>query len=198
MRKRLTINPVRNGALRVVQVTDTHIAREPGPTDFEGVDTGATLRTVLDAVAGLSPAPDCILLTGDLVDIPSPEAYARVLELFGGCTCPVVSLPGNHDDPVMMRTMLNAGCMSTHSVIDAGHWRIVLLNDYLPRSDGGRLPDHELEFLSHELHRDDTEHVLVCLHHQPVPVGSPWMDAMGLDDPDVLFAVIDADRKSVV
>ena len=35
------------------------------------------------------------------------------------------------------------------------------------------------------------ENTLVCLHHQPVPMGSEWLDTMAVDNPDEFFAVID-------
>ena len=33
-------------------------------------------------------------------------------------------------------------------------------------------------------------HALVCLHHQPVPHGSRWLDELMLDNADELFAVL--------
>lgn len=188
----LRVNPRNAACIRLVQITDTHIARDPGPTDFEGVDTAATLAAVLHAVDALPHGPDCMVLTGDLVDIPSPEAYDRLLALVGGRRHPVVCLPGNHDDPAMMAGQLNAGALSTSRVIDFGSWRVLMLNDWEAGSDGGRFAPQELDFLRQELLAAGTTPVLICLHHQPVPVGSPWMDAMGLDNAAELFAVTDS------
>jgi Icc protein len=178
--------------VRVVQITDTHVARDPGPTDFEGVDTFATFAAVLDAVDARTPPPDCVVLTGDLVDIPSDTAYRRVLSLLRQRRYPVVCLPGNHDDPAMMRRTLNAGAAGTARVVDLGAWRLLMLDDWLAGSDGGRFTPEELAFLRRELAAAGATPVLLCLHHQPVPVGSPWMDAMGLDDAAGLFAVTDS------
>ncbi|OGT82559.1 MAG: hypothetical protein A3H91_03695 [Gammaproteobacteria bacterium RIFCSPLOWO2_02_FULL_61_13] len=188
----LRVTPRKSACIRLVQITDTHIARDPGPTDFEGVDTAATLAVVLAAVDALPELPDCMVLTGDLVDIPSPEAYGRLRALLRDRRYPVVCLPGNHDDPDMMRAHLNAGALSTHRAIDFGGWRVLMLNDWEAGSDGGRFPRAELDFLRRELTAAGEIPVLICLHHQPVPIGSPWMDAMGLDHADELFAVTDS------
>jgi len=188
----LRVKPRDADRVRLVQITDTHIARDPGPTDFEGVDTAATLAAVLAAVDALPDAPDCMVLTGDLVDIPSPEAYGRLRALLRGRRYPVVCLAGNHDDPVMMDQLLNAGALSTSRVLDFDSWRVLMLKDWLVGSDGGRFAPNELDFLHRELTAAGKVPVLICLHHQPVPIGSPWMDAMGLDNAAELFAVTDS------
>ncbi len=186
------VQPRNAACIRLIQITDTHIARDPGPTDFEGVDTAATLAAVLAAVDALPDLPDCMVLTGDLVDIPAPEAYGRLRALLRDRRYPVVCLPGNHDEPDMMRDLLNAGALSTNRVIDFGGWRVLMLNDWEAGSDGGRFSHAELGFLRRELSAAGPAPVLICLHHQPVPIGSPWMDAMGLDNAADLFAVTDS------
>lgn len=178
--------------IRIVQITDTHVARDPGPTDFEGVDTAATLARVMDAVDALPQAPDCVTLTGDLVDIPSPEAYGRLLALLRERRYPVVCLPGNHDDPALMARLLNTGAVSTARVVDLGTWRVILLNDWIDGSPAGRLDAAELGFLQAELVAAGDRPVLLCLHHPPLSIGSPWMDAMGLENAADLFDVTDS------
>ena len=187
----LHIKPRNPDRIHLLQITDTHIAREPGPTDFEGMDTYATLATVLETAEAQPEIPDCMVLTGDLVDIPSPEAYGRLLELLRDRPYLVVCLPGNHDDPAMMVKLLNAGALSTHRVIDFGGWRVLMLNDWEEGSAGGRFSASELAFLRQELSAAGHTPVLICLHHPPVTIGSPWMDAMGLSNGEQLFAITD-------
>jgi Icc protein len=188
----LPVSPRDADRIRLIQITDTHIARDPGPTDFEGVDTAATLAAVLEKVDALPDVPDCMVLTGDLVDIPSPEAYGRLRALLHERRYPVVCLPGNHDDPAMMDGLLNAGALSTSRVIAFGTWRVLMLNEWVAGSDGGLFSQRELDFLRRELAAAGRAPVLICLHHQPVPIGSPWMDGMGLDNAAELFAVTDS------
>jgi Icc protein len=38
-------------------------------------------------------------------------------------------------------------------------------------------------------------HVLICLHHHPVAVGSAWLDALGIANRDSLFVVINRHRN---
>jgi Icc protein len=54
----------------------------------------------------------------------------------------------------------------------------------------GRLGDDELERLEIELgaHRD--RHVLLCLHHPPMPMEAAGLDALGLEDADRFMALV--------
>ncbi|HEY7841618.1 MAG TPA: phosphodiesterase [Gammaproteobacteria bacterium] len=174
----------------VVQITDTHISRLPGP-QFDGVDTSLTLRTVLDAILARVRAPDLVLLTGDLVDEPSIEAYGRLRTLLGAVSVPIFCLPGNHDEPRMLREQMHAAHISTPGVVDVDRWRIVLLDDWIPDSSGGRLAAVELERLRSALEEAEDRPVLLAVHHAPLSIGSPWMDAMGMENSGQLFDVID-------
>jgi len=66
-----------------------------------------------------------------------------------------------------------------------------MLDTFLPGTHAGMLQQGELEFLDQQLHAHKQKHVLICLHHPPVSIGSPWMDNMGLRNPDAFFSIID-------
>ena len=190
MQERIAIRPADGDALCVVQISDTHIAREPGPR-FDGVDTAVTLSAVLSAIADRPRLPDLVLLTGDLVDIPSMEAYDKLSGLLAALDVPVCCLPGNHDDPKLLRAGMSRGRISTPGLVDAGAWWIALLDDWIPDSSGGRLAEGELRRLESILAAAGDHPVVIAVHHPPVSIGSPWMDAMGMENPDQLFEVMD-------
>jgi Icc protein len=60
-------------------------------------------------------------------------------------------------------------------------------------ADGGHLSPAQLQLLERELATATTP-VLVCLHHHPVPVGSDWLDHIGLGNAAEFFRIIDAHR----
>jgi 3',5'-cyclic AMP phosphodiesterase CpdA len=49
------------------------------------------------------PRPDFVIISGDLVDPPSKEAYDHLLALLSSLEIPFAAVPGNHDDPDLMR-----------------------------------------------------------------------------------------------
>lgn len=186
----VAIRPANWDAVRILQITDSHIAADPAAR-FAGVDTSATLAAVVNAIRERGAPPDCVLATGDLVDDATHAAYRRLLPLLQTLDAPVYCIPGNHDEPGLLKAVLNGGNVSTPRAIDAGPWRIMLLDTYVPGSDGGRLAPAELEFLRQGLADSRRGYALVCLHHPPVSIHSPWMDEMGLTNPDEFFSVLD-------
>jgi len=177
------------GTLRVLQLTDTHLYANPVGT-LLGMNTLDSFRQVIQHVRDTHWPLDVLLATGDLVHDASPQGYALIAEMLSGFGVPVLCLPGNHDVPAVMREHLRAERVHTGSVIDHGAWRFVMLDSVIPGEEGGRLASDQLEQLERALGSTD-RHTLVCMHHQPVNVGSAWIDTMAIENPNPLFDIID-------
>ncbi|MGH8495931.1 MAG: 3',5'-cyclic-AMP phosphodiesterase [Gammaproteobacteria bacterium] len=176
--------------IRLLQITDPHLyAGDDG--ELGGVNTAASLRAVLETVQEDRWPPRAILATGDLVQDHSRAGYERFRDALGGFGIPVHCIPGNHDEPALMRELLDTPPFSYCGVAGYGSWTIPLLSTWLERNPGGRLGPAELERLERALSAHARNHVLVCLHHQPVPMGSPWIDEVGLADAADFLSVID-------
>jgi Icc protein len=175
--------------VRLLQFTDLHLYGAAGGA-LRGVVTWPALEAaVAHALAHHSPW-DGLLVTGDLVQ-DDPAGYARVRELFGDSDVPVYCVPGNHDVPPAMRDALAEPPFQVCGTALLGRWQLVLLDSYLQGSANGRLTGDELERLDAALAMHPDRHALVCLHHHPVPMGSRWLDRVGLENPQELFAVLD-------
>jgi Icc protein len=185
---RLTVGP--NEPVVLVQFTDTHIFADPDEK-FDGIDTAETFKRVIEHTRTQDWTPHMGLVTGDLVHDPVIEAYERFHELIDKLQIPVCCLPGNHDDPVLMQKYFNTGAISDTKIITAGNWLILLLDSWMPGTHSGHLQNDELVWLDNMLKTQSQRHVLVCLHHHPVSVDSPWMDSMALDNPDEFFTMLD-------
>lgn len=172
--------------VRVAQITDTHLEEHTGGT-LLGLDTDASLGHVLDLVTSADQPPDLILATGDLANHGSKAAYLRLRRRFDALGIPWCWLPGNHDDAAQMRATLGDEDTMTRSV-RIGAWHIVLLDSTIAGEVGGELGEAELELLEQLLDRHPEQPTLVCLHHQPVPIGCAWLDEQMVNDADALFA----------
>lgn len=190
MRDEMVITPGHPHRVRLLQLTDPHILGDRDAR-FDGMDTAASLDTVLAAVKALEDTPDVVLMTGDLAHEPEPAAYERLAQQLRVLEAPVFCLPGNHDDPDMMHERMNRDGISTCKAVAAGDWRMVLLDTWEQGTHGGRLSPRELDFLRERLAAANGYWVLIALHHPPVSIDSPWMDAMGLANPGDFFAIID-------
>ena len=175
--------------INLVQLTDTHIAADPGEL-LADVNTTDTLLDVINAVNRRGNL-DLALLTGDLASDPSAEVYEKLAGILRRLELPVYCLAGNHDDPGLMERLLNSGNASTANFLTGGGWSIILLNTHKPGTDGGCLSATELSRLDAALERSRGRHVLVCLHHHPVSIRSPWMDSMALENSEALFRALD-------
>jgi len=179
--------------LRLIQFTDPHLYADQAGT-LRGVATLPALeRTLAHAQARDWPV-DAVLLTGDLVQ-DDPGGYTHVRRTFAALATPVYCLPGNHDVPAAMLRELAQPPFVMGGVVDHEAWRIVLLDSCVPGSADGRLSAASLAALDAALAGAAGRHVLVCLHHHPVPMSSRWLDRVGLTNSAELFRVLDAHRN---
>ena len=88
----------------LAQITDLHI-KPRGRLAYRRVDTAACLELAVRQLAALTPRPDLVLVTGDLVDAGHPEEYGLLRELLAPLDMPLFLMPGNHD----LRAPLRAG-----------------------------------------------------------------------------------------
>ncbi|MDQ2069567.1 3',5'-cyclic-AMP phosphodiesterase [Natronospira bacteriovora] len=175
---------------KVLQITDTHLfASDEG--ELRGTRTSETLEWVLEHVRHEHPDTRCILATGDLVQQETAEAYERFVHYFGRFDIPVLCLPGNHDDPALMRQVLSRPPFHLETRFALGAWDLIQLDSHIPGSPAGEVGQAQLEELDGLLQAQPERPTLVAVHHQPVPVGTPWLDGVGLRDGDALLACLE-------
>ncbi|WP_323846666.1 phosphodiesterase [Microbulbifer magnicolonia] len=157
---------------RLVQFTDPHIG---GRQDYQllGLDTGHTLDEVLRAIEAAQPAVELLVATGDISANGSEAAYRRFLQKMQRVRTPWYWLPGNHDNAARMRQFAPSRCAE---VVALGAWRLLLLDTSVENQICGGLSDEQLERLQKLLHECREHPVMIMMHHQPVPVGSDWID----------------------
>ena len=178
------------GVVRLVQLTDTHLCKAAGGT-LLGMDTDNSLLAVIDLVGAERGETDLVLATGDLSDHGFTEAYQRLLDYLDTLG-PNFWLTGNHDDRDAMQAAMGER-NRLHSEILVAGWQILMLDSQVSGEVGGKLGELELAYLDEALASAQQRGLfsLVCLHHQPVAVGTPWLDEQMVADADQFFAVLD-------
>ena len=149
--------------------------------------TFETFKRVVDHALAAPASPDLVLLTGDLVQDDSPEAYDHFAALLQAFEVPVLCLPGNHDLRDVMQKKFARDPFAYCAVRDIGNWRIVNLDSCVDGSAGGRIAESELDRLDAALSLAPADHAIICLHHPPVLTGSAWLDSVGLDERDAFL-----------
>lgn len=178
--------------LKIIQISDSHVSAKRG-ADYRGQNADRTLDSVVRSARAWDP--DLVLVTGDVSEDASPASYARVAVMLGTVGAPLLVLPGNHDDPGEMSRHFGNGPWGGPFVKEVGDWLLVLLDSTAPGKISGVLSQQRLEQLDRQLRSSDARFILIALHHQPVPVGAPWIDKYALEEPRRLFHHIDRDRR---
>ncbi len=181
---------------KLIQISDLHLQQRPDQR-YRDYDVEQQLLAVLRHIQSHHADLDALLLSGDLVHHGHAEGYLRLCGYLDAIGKPWYWIPGNHDELSQMQQILPA---SPQRVVING-WRLVLL-DSCSEPDGcgsGSLAETELRRLAVELDAASAakQPVLLMLHHNPVPLGSSWQDAIMLGNADALWALLDQYRLSV-
>jgi 3',5'-cyclic AMP phosphodiesterase CpdA len=177
----------------LAHLSDTHLtagmlASEPARRGYQA----------LGRVQALDPRPDCVLITGDLVDHGEPAEYTAARELLGTLDIPVHVLPGNHDNARLMLEGLS-GTPYVRAAREEGRCyyrvdypglRLLCCDSSVVGRHDGELGSVQLAWLDAELSRDREIPVIVALHHHPVRSGIEVMDDLMLSDSAALAAVL--------
>ena len=177
--------------MKILQITDPHLYGNAAGK-LRGVETDSSLRSVLDDAFDRVPDYAAVLVTGDLVQ-DDPSGYLRFRSIFGDSPKPVLCIPGNHDEPEVMRATLAHAPFQICGTYAAAGWQLIMLDSYDPGHVGGRLSAEELERLDATLAKSSA-HAMVCLHHHPIDMDSLWLDSIGLANADDFWRIIDAHR----
>lgn len=163
--------------------------------DLRGTVTSASLTGVVQHCLASDWPADLVAVTGDLIQDDSAAAYHRFIELIGRLQLPVHCVPGNHDNRDLMRAAVSAPPFYYCDSTEIENWLIVGVDSCESESAGGAIDAGEYQRLDEAIESSDAEHVMLCLHHPPVKMGSAWLDTVGLDEPEEFFERIGASGK---
>jgi len=178
----------------IAHLTDLHIGLDttmlmghPGPT--------MALRRTLAHVGSLDPAPDVLIISGDLSDEGNTEDYITVRDMLreelpdldkGGPL--VLAVPGNHDDAMTARHVLGElipvaadtpeGRTCLH--VEHGLLHFIGLDTAVPNRPHGALDAPQLAWLEVQLDHCAGQPVVIFMHHPPLMTGITAMDTFGL------------------
>jgi 3',5'-cyclic-AMP phosphodiesterase len=177
--------------IRLLQLTDCHI----GPDTSEellGLNTNESLQDVIQHLRNHHPSCELLLTTGDIANNGGARTYTRYLKILEESDLDYGAfgwLPGNHDSPVDMNEAMNTDRLTKALFI--GNWLILLLNTQVPGHTHGNLAEAELNLLDDVLANNRDRHVLIFMHHQPVPVGCAWVDTQKVRSEYAFFKILD-------
>src|SRR6478752_9573283 len=141
--------------VRIAQISDLHI-KPPGSLAYGKVDTAKALERCVAALNEFEPAPDFVVISGDLADTPSVEEYQYLKRLLAPLKLPFAGIPGNHDSRELMRAAFPSASYAFASGplnqrIEAGELDLLLLDSSVHGKPHGELDEPTLRWLDETL-----------------------------------------------
>ena len=180
--------------LRIAQISDLHI-KPPGRLAYRRVDTAQALQRCVACLNKLSPAPDFVVISGDLADTPDVEEYDHLARLLAPLQLRFACIPGNHDSRQMMRAAFPSADYAFSSgalnqLIALGELDLILLDSSVPGMPHGELDAPTLRWLDATLASASKRPALLFLHHPPFLTGISHMDRQNLGNASALAEII--------
>jgi 3',5'-cyclic AMP phosphodiesterase CpdA len=219
------MQPAPQGTLRILHLSDTHLAGD-GALHHGTVDTTAALEALLASLEDLTDV-GLVVVSGDCSDDGSVASYETLRDRVGDWArshgAALVVVPGNHDDREGFRAVLGNGHLLgeggaplmrtlehlppsvpvTGISVVAGR-RIITLDTSVPGAGWGELSDLALERLRAWLATSDDDGdgdlgTVVVLHHPPLPAPTRLHEALRLQNPQALESALrDSDVRLVL
>ena len=160
-----------------------------------GHDPRARLDAAVDHInTHFNDASLCVI-TGDMVETATAANYRAVRAALDRLEVPWVPMTGNHDDCALFLEHfdLPPGARDAmpgfaQYVIERPGLRLICLDSLRAGSSAGELCAARLDWLESALSAAPDTPALVFLHHPPVPLGLPMLDADRLIEGEALIA----------
>lgn len=170
--------------VHIAQISDLHI-KAPGSLAYGRVDTAKALEHCVTVLNEFDPAPDFVVISGDLADTPTSEEYQHLERLLAPLKLPFASVPGNHDSRELMRTAYPSSSYASASgplnqKIEVNALDLMLLDSSVHGKPHGELEEGTLQWLDAMLAASRDRPALLFLHHPPFKTGIWHMDRQNL------------------
>jgi 3',5'-cyclic-AMP phosphodiesterase len=180
--------------LRIAQISDLHI-KQQGRLAYGRVDTAKALARCVATLNDLDPAPDFVVISGDLADTPTEEEYTHLRRLLSPLKLPFAGVPGNHDSRDMMRAAFPENPYAflsgpLNQKVEVAELDLMLLDSSVPGKPHGELDASTLQWLDATLGASPSRPALVFLHHPPFISGIWHMDRQNMRDAGDLAPIV--------
>lgn len=178
-------------------ISDIHL-RPPGDLAHDVVDTAGGLVSAVERLAALDPRADAVFVTGDLVDVPDADSYARLRRLLDPLPGPVYLIPGNRDDRANLRAAFaDAGYLPgdgafLHYVVEDFPVRFLALDTLKEGAKTGKLCEERLSWLADRLAEAPDRPTAILMHHPPFKTGVPFMDGQEFEGAEAFARIVGA------
>lgn len=167
-----------------VQISDLHIV-EPGQKTHGVAPMAENLARCIEYINGMEPAPELVLITGDIADGASRVQTEYAADLLRQLRHPYYIIPGNHDDRGVLWSVFGKGAIPGRAdeflnyVVDLPGMRLIALDSVIAGKSGGQICACRNAWLDARLQEDANTPTVIFLHHPPCNFGVAETDFDG-------------------
>lgn len=183
--------------IKFVHITDTHLL-DRAEENFHSLNTKESLEAVLSHSQSNYPDVDFLLITGDISQTGNKESYSLFSSVIQQHALPIYCVPGNHDTPDLLKKVVPECPDETISIIQLGKFSLVLLNSWVEDKHHGMLTLDCLHQLNEHLENSIDQFNIIAIHHPPVPVNSPWLDEIALQNQTDFLQIINRHTQNTL
>jgi len=184
---------MKDSGFHFVHMSDAHILGKASQ-EIHGVKPARNLRAAVQFINSLNPPPAFCIHTGDSVSEETERAYLLFKKELAALKVPTYFALGNHDQRALFRKIVLSDPSPDetpyHYDFQLKGWRIIVMDSLDPGKITGRIDTDQLRWLKRSLHDHPNQPTFLFLHHHPVPLGIPWIDALMLQDSGPLIKTL--------
>lgn len=164
----------------IAHLSDPHLC-PPGTLYQSVLDTAARFAEALTQASSFTP--NLLILSGDLADHGDAESYALARQLLAELPCPILAIPGNHDDREAFRAGLSGlsnlvplpATGPLHGIAE-GPLRVIGLDVTVPGDHHGQVTADHAAWLDASLRAAPDRPTLLVMHQPPFATGIGYVD----------------------
>ncbi len=164
--------------MKILQITDSHIRKDPAALVY-GINPRDKFQIIVNFISASNLEFDTFLLTGDIADDGSQEAYDFIAKHLTQFNKKVYYINGNHDNKeTMINTFSQFSSFEYLSTLSFANYALIGIDSCVPDKDYGFLSDTTLQNIKDNIIRFslDNKKCVLVLHHHPVLVNTPLID----------------------
>jgi 3',5'-cyclic-AMP phosphodiesterase len=179
----------------IAQISDSHIMAQ-GRKTLGIAPMSQNLAACVRYLNQLEPAPDVVLVTGDVSDQGDAAAMAEAATILDRLKCRYFAIPGNHDDAATFWAQFgDTACPSRTAagidyVIEGFALRLICMDSTRDGAPGGALSPAQLQWLDQRLRESPAQPTLLFMHHPPLDLGILETDMDGFVNRDHLGRIV--------
>ena len=154
---------------KFIHLTDIHFSNGQNILHNNSFTSKKTLQLVIDKICRINPAPDFILISGDLTNSGNLESYKFLKKGFEKFKQPVFLALGNHDNRKAFNKVFKNQNSKEPLFYDQviSDLNLITLDTSLTRQVSGSLDIDQLSFLKNSLEKNKKLASLIMMHHPP-------------------------------